>query len=150
MSFNIFTSEENGIALINLQDQSTGTLVSVVPQYGAMLHAFAIQSKEGLWNVIDNYADKAAIEKDLALSYKSSKLSPFACRIPEGKYLYDGETFEITNKFVDGTAIHGLLYNKPFLVVDEFADDEQASVLLKYNYKEDDDGYPFSYRCEIR
>jgi aldose 1-epimerase len=150
MSFKTFTSEENGIGLINLQDQSTNTLVSVVPQYGAMLHAFAIQSKDGLLNIIDNYASKAAIEKDLALSFKSSKLSPFACRIPEGKYLYDGEIFEITNKFVDGTAIHGLLYNKPFLVVDEFADDEQASVLLKYNYREEDDGYPFSYRCEIR
>jgi aldose 1-epimerase len=150
MSFKTFTSEENGIGLINLADETNGTLVSVVPQYGAMLHAFAIWGKDGLVNVIDNYSNIAAIQKELSLSYKSSKLSPFACRIADAKYVYDGETFELSNKFVDGTAIHGLLYNKAFAVVDVFADDEQSSVLLKYNYKEEDDGYPFSYRCEVK
>jgi aldose 1-epimerase len=43
-----------------------------------------------------------------------------------------------------------LLYNKSFVRVSDFADEEQASVTFKYNYKEDDEGYPFSYRCEIR
>lgn len=150
MSFTTHSSEENGIHLINLTDQTTGAIVSIIPQYGAMLHRFAIQGKDGLLNVIDNYQDAAAIQQDLAMSYKSSKLSPFVCRIANGKYVYEGESFEFPHKFVDGNAIHGLLYNKPFAVVDQFADDEQASVLCKYVYKEEDDGYPFNYRCEIR
>lgn len=148
MPFKVFTSTENGIELLNLQQD--GTLVSIVPKHGAMLHEFSITTASGKHNVIDNYSSLEALENELPMSFKSSKLSPFACRIPEGKYIYEGEVFEMTNKFIDGSAIHGLLYNKTFSVVNEFTDDLQASVLLKYNYKEEDDGYPFSYRCEIR
>jgi len=148
--FRIFTSSENGIDLVNLVDESTTTTVSIVPQYGAMLHVFSVQGNDGPVNIIDNYHSLADIQKELSLSYKSSKLSPFACRIADAKYTYDGEVFELSSKFVDGNAIHGLLYNKAFAVVDQFTDDEQAYVVLRYNYKEEDDGYPFSYRCEVR
>lgn len=150
MAFKIFASSENGIDLVNLKDEASHTLVSIAPQYGAMLHAFCVATKTGAYNIIDNYSGAADIEKNLATSFKSSKLSPFACRIPEGKYLYDGVEFEFPDKFMDGSAIHGLLYHKPFVLVSEFADDEQASVSFKYNYKEDNEGYPFTYRCEIR
>jgi aldose 1-epimerase len=34
--------------------------------------------------------------------------------------------------------------------MNEFCNDSQASVQLKYTYKKDDAGYPFEYRCEIR
>ena len=148
MAFTIFSSTENGIELLNLQNEDT--IVSIVPKHGAMLHAFSIVTPAGRQNVIDNYGSIESLEKDIAMSFKSSKLSPFVCRIPEGKYMYEGEIFELTNKFIDGSAIHGLLYNKNFAVVNEFTDDYQASVLLKYNYKEEDDGYPFNYRCEVR
>ncbi len=148
MAFTIFSSTENGIELLNLQNEDT--IVSIVPKHGAMLHAFSIVTPAGRQNVIDNYGSIESLEKDIAMSFKSSKLSPFVCRIPEGKYIYEGEIFELTNKFIDGSAIHGLLYNKNFAVVNEFTDDYQASVLLKYNYKEEDDGYPFNYRCEVR
>ena len=86
----------------------------------------------------------------LSTSFKSSKLSPFACRIPGGKYIYDGQEFELKHKFKDGSAIHGLLYNKAFKQTDSFFDEQKASVVFKYNYKEEDDGYPFNYSCEIR
>jgi aldose 1-epimerase len=42
-----------------------------------------------------------------------------------------------------------LLYNKPFVLINEFADDEKASISLQYNYKKDDAGYPYNYRCEV-
>jgi aldose 1-epimerase len=150
MAFKIFPSSENGIDLVNLRDEATHTLVSIVPKYGAMLHAFAVETKTGIHNIIDGYLNAEDIQKNLVTSFKSSKLSPFACRIPEGKYFYDGVEFEFPDKFMDGSAIHGLLYNKSFSRLSEFADDEQASVSFKYNYKEDSEGYPFTYRCEIR
>ncbi len=150
MSFKIFRSEQNGIGLITLSSGNGKTQASIVPQYGAMLHAFSIETPNGHTNIIDNYSSGKQIKEILATSYKSSKLSPFVCRIPDGKYLYDGVTFEFKNKFPDGSAIHGLLFNKPFGVLDEFADDERASITLKYNYNQEDEGYPFIYRCEIR
>lgn len=150
MSFKISQLTENDIQLVQVTDEATGTFIQIAPAYGAMLHAFTVKHKEGWFNVIDNYTGKEAIEAELAMSYKSSKLSPFVCRIKNGQYQYEGELFEFENKFLDGTAIHGLLFNKPFVLVDEFADDEQGSVVFKYNYKEEAEGYPFFYRCEIR
>ena len=62
-----------------------GTQVIVLPEYGAMLHAFTVQTKNGPHNIIDNYSSAGEIKASLATSYKSSKLSPFACRIAAGR-----------------------------------------------------------------
>lgn len=150
MDFAIASHSENGLAQVTLTDPANGTQVVILPEYGAMLHAFIAETAGGRHNIIDNYGSAAEIERELSTSFKSSKLSPFACRIPEGKYVYDGQEFELQHKFMDGTAIHGLLYNKPFKKSDTFFDEQKASAAFKYNYKEEDEGYPFSYSCEIR
>jgi aldose 1-epimerase len=150
MAFSTRRSTENNIELIHLRDETSNTLVSVAPQHGALLHAFSIETVTGMRNVIDNYSGGEELQRDLALSFKSSKLSPFVCRIREGRYVYEEETFELPGKFIDGTAIHGLLYNKTFTVAEEFADSQRAGVLLKYHYRHDNPGYPFHYCCEVR
>jgi aldose 1-epimerase len=149
MSFSIESSAENGIGLVLLRDSASGTTAAIAPEFGALLHGFSFQTPAGPVNVIDHYPDRATLEKELGLSFKSSKLSPFACRIPGGRYRYDGQEFEITKKFVDGSAIHGLLYNKAFTEMNRFSDEQQARLQLKYNYRMDDPGYPFKYRCEV-
>ncbi len=151
MEFTISTLREQQLEKVILTDPANGTEIVILPQYGAMLHAFIVETGHGRrHNIIDNYSSAAETEQQLATSYKSSKLSPFACRIPAGKYRYEDREFELENKFMDGTAIHGLLYNKAFKKTDQFSDEHMGSVAFKYNYKEEDDGYPFSYSCEIR
>lgn len=149
MSFSIYQKEENGLSLIVLEDKQTGTTASILPAYGAMLHSFDIPLKEGKLNVIANYADQKDINADLGISFKSSKLSPFACRIADGKYTFNGQLFEFPNKFQDGTAIHGLLFNKPFAVTTQNADEKSASVTLQYKYDNENEGYPYQYTCEV-
>ncbi|MFT3932593.1 MAG: aldose 1-epimerase [Chitinophagaceae bacterium] len=150
MEFNISSIKENGLEQVILTDPSGKTQVSILPAYGAMLHRFEVTTAKGKFNIIDNYKDAAEIENTLDRSFKSSKLSPFVCRIADGKYNYDGEEFEFEKKFMDGNAIHGLLFNKPFKQTGHFADEQRAGVVFKYVYKEVDDGYPFNYSCEIR
>jgi aldose 1-epimerase len=150
MEFSISSVTENDLAKVTLTDPASRTQVVILPAYGAMLHAFIVETRTGEHNIISNYSSAAEIKKELSTSFKSSKLSPFACRIPDGKYMYDGQEFELENKFMDGTAIHGLLYNKAFKKVDAFFDEQKASAAFKYNYKEEDNGYPFNYSCEIR
>ena len=150
MEFTVSSAREKGLEQVILTDPATQTQVIILPQYGAMLHAFTVKTKTGFHNIIDNYSDAETLEKELSTSFKSSKLSPFVCRIAGGRYFYDGEEFELENKFMDGTAIHGLLYNKPFKKVASFADEQRASAAFKYHYKEEDDGYPFDYTCEVR
>ena len=46
-------------------------------------------------------------------------------------------------------AIHGLLYDRPFTIVDETANAAEASVTMKYEYRAEDPGYPFNYDCIV-
>lgn len=150
MSFTINRYREKELSFVALQDTATGTKIVLLPAYGALLHAFEIPVKGKPFNIIDNYSGKEDIDSTLGMTFKSSKLSPFVCRIANGKYTIDDEEFEFRNKFIDNSAIHGLLYNKPFSITSEFADDYKAAVTLKYHYKKDDPGYPYEYTCEVR
>jgi aldose 1-epimerase len=150
MSFSVKRFTQNGLSFVRLQDNATNTIITILPQYGALLHGFEIPLQDQQLNIIDHYTDQQDLEQSLAISYKSSKLSPFVCRLNNGRYRVDDEEFEITHKFTDGNAIHGLLYNKPFKIVNEFADDNVAKLSLRYHYKREDPGYPFDYVCEVR
>lgn len=148
MSFSIDRYKTNDLSLLRLQDKATGAMVAILPAYGGLLHAFEIPLAGKAFNVIDNYASKEAADKELTTSYKSAHLSPFVCRIANGSYRYEGKEYSFASKFMDGSAIHGLLANKPFQVVSEQAGEGSAAVTLAYAYKAEDAGYPFLYQCE--
>lgn len=150
MNFAVERIVENGFSLIRLKDHQTETYVTIMPGAGGLIHEFVIRVNDSMVNIIDNYKDEAELNEFLSLSYKSCKLSPFACRIAEGEWSFEGREYAFKNKFKDGSAIHGLLYNKNFNVSDEFSDDSMASVTLRYHYKKEDEGYPFDYICETR
>jgi aldose 1-epimerase len=150
MSFSVSRINENGFSLVRLQDKASNTIITILPEYGALLHGFQFPVNGQMLNIIDSYSSPEQIQQELGESFKGSKLSPFVCRLRNGKYTLEEEDFEFLNKFKDGNAIHGLLYNKPFRVVNEFADDKQAVVTLRYNFKREDPGYPYEYNCEVR
>lgn len=150
MSFSVSRVTENGLSLVKLQDKATNTIITILPEYGALLHSFQILVNGQHLNIIDSYSSREQVEQELGVSFKGSKLSPFVCRVRDGKYTLEEEDFEFANKYTDGNAIHGLLYNKPFKVVNEFADESQASVSLRYQFKREDPGYPYEYNCDVR
>ncbi len=149
MKFQVKAFEENGITGIRLSELSTGTCADVLPAHGMLLHAFRIPDNGSMFNIIDNYASAEELDAFINLSYKSCKLSPFACRIPGGKYSVNGKKYEVQKKFYDGSAIHGLLANRKFEVIDEAINKESATVTGRYEYKNEDPGYPFHYKCEV-
>ncbi|MBZ5857944.1 aldose 1-epimerase [Flavihumibacter profundi] len=150
MSFRISHTVTNGIPLVNLHDDSRTVTASIVPDHGAMLHAFEVPLKNGPFNIMSNYQSAEEINRILNRSYRSSKLSPFACRIKNGQYTWGGQLYEFADKFPDGSAIHGLLFNKKFEVSNETVTDFMASADFTYKYNKDDPGYPFAYTCTIR
>jgi aldose 1-epimerase len=151
MSFSIRHVKENDLSLLSLTDEKTGTEAVILPGCGALLHAFRVRQRDGsLFNVIDNYTDGDDLRANIARSFKGPKLSPFPCRIPDGVYQFDKKTYHLEHLFSDGTAIHGLLYDRPFVIAQETAGDQGAGLLLEYSYRKDDPGYPFQYNCEVR
>lgn len=149
MRFRITHSNFKGIQLIHLHDDELSCTVSIAPEQGAMLHAFTVQSGMGPVNIINNYSNKAELDKELALSYKSSKLSPFPCRIENASYLWEGHRYQFANRFADGSAIHGLLFNKNFTIKEQKTTEFFASALFEYQYEAEDPGYPFRYTCQV-
>lgn len=149
MRFAVFTRQNNGFEQTILRDEYAQTEMVILPDYGGVLHALIVETTNGPFNILDNYENLEVLQKDLRESFKSSKLSPFVCRIPAGKFTHNGQLFEFENKYGDGSSIHGLLYNKRFKIIDSFCDDTRATAHLKYSYNKEDSGYPFEYRCEI-
>ena len=150
MSFRISKRIYNGIDLIDLENEKSGVRVSIAPDFGAILHAFEIPLGGTPYNIISNYASLEELQSGLNQSYRSSKLSPFACRIKDARYLFEGKEYTFDNKFPDGSAIHGLLFNKKFTLTRQTVTEFMASIELNYTYNAEDAGYPFNYTCTVR
>jgi len=151
MSFSIRHVKQQELELITITDETTGTEVALLPGFGATLQAFRIRQKDGsLFNVINSYKDGSELKREGSRSFKGPKLSPFPCRIPDGIYHFGDKEYRFGHLFPDGTAIHGLLYDKPFVVLEEATDAGEGTLLMEYGYKGDDVGYPFHYSCQVR
>ncbi|SCB80426.1 aldose 1-epimerase [Chitinophaga costaii] len=144
VAFSISPVSQEGLDIIVLKDNSTGTEVQVVPAHGAMLHAFVVQHKGQPLNVIDSYKNIAALKADLTNSFKNVKLSPFACRMTDRQYNWNGQHYEILK-----SDIHGLLFDVSFELVQQTAIESYAAITLQYTYRADDAGYPFNYDCLV-
>jgi aldose 1-epimerase len=135
---------------IILTDVSANTSVEIIPSCGAILHAFTINNNGVLLNVIDSYDNEADFKSNLeSKGFKSSKLSPFVCRLKNAQYHFGQKAYTI-NKFLLGKhAIHGLLYDVPFTLIKQWADEKSAGVLLQHQYAGASNGYPFNYTCAV-
>jgi aldose 1-epimerase len=149
MSFTITHERDEDLDLLQITDFSTGVQVRLLPGSGAILHEFSIPLGNRRIQVINNYKNLADLEKNHAF-YKSAKLSPFVCRIAKGKYTFDGSSYEFQNKFGDGSAIHGILSDKPFEILDKKINGDEAAVWMRHHYKKENPAYPFEYIINIK
>ncbi|GAA3611599.1 aldose 1-epimerase [Flavivirga amylovorans] len=100
--------------------------------------------------------DGQTIIKDLspltyANTYASSILFPFANRIKDGLYTFNGEDFQFEiNQTEENNALHGLVYNKAFQIIDQETNHDSASVLLEYNETELSIGFPYTYTIQLK
>lgn len=85
-----------------------------------------------------------------ATTYASSILFPFANRIKDGHYKFQGEEFEFEiNQKEENNALHGLVYDKTFDVLSIETEPETALVVLEYNETELSKGFPYKYRVQL-
>ena len=150
MSFTITNEKDEDLELLQITDFLSGIQVRILPESGALLHEYSIPLGNRRIQVINSYKNLADLKKNHSSNYKSAKLSPFVCRISEGKYKFEDKTYEFRNKFLDGSAIHGILYDKPFTVLDKIVRRDEASILLEYIYKKEDPAYPFDYTINVK
>lgn len=84
-------------------------------------------------------------------TYTSSILFPFANRIENGHYLFNGKTYVLKNNEGNrNNAIHGLVFDKAFKLIDKKSSDTTASVTMSYEETQPVSGFPFKYGIRLQ
>lgn len=149
MAFTIFVDHSQKYPVVFLKDNTTNCEAEIYT-FGGLLNAFKIAVSGGeTQNMIDGFADVADAEQNIVNGFKSTKLSPFVCRLNKGTYHFNDHTYRITKHFLQAHAIHGLLYDAVYAITAQAAGDEFAAVTFSHEYKGTDSGYPFSYHIMI-
>ena len=95
--------------------------------------------------IIDGISNDPSGLEDYRKTFKSSVLFPFPNRIDEGKYSFDGNSYALNCNDPLNNAIHGLLYDRAFALIDKKADHEMARMEFKYSSDGQLTGYPFLF-----
>ncbi len=148
MQFGIEINNENRYPSIVLKDMVTGSFTEIY-SLGALLNSFTIKTHNGTINIIDGFKSVEEAAANTTNGFKSSKLSPFVCRLNKGKYNFNGNELSIEKFYLPPHAIHGIIFDAPFTIVSTNANDDFAEVILQYNYTSTDKGYPFNYTTTI-
>lgn len=148
--FSLRHTVEDGFKKIILKNEKTNSRAEILPACGAMLHLFTAGEDPLRLNVVQNYKDYETFQKEVTAGFIGSKLSPFVCRLAYGKYHFAEKDYKVEDFYMGEHAIHGELFNKPFVVQNEKANENCAEVSLLYSYKKDDIGYPFEYDCLVK
>ena len=89
---------------------------------------------------------KEQLDQKYEDTFASSVLFPFASRIKDGRYSFNNEEYQFEcNEKGSANALHGLVYNKTFEVIDQEAHTDSCSITLLYQEKEKSKGFPFLY-----
>ena len=148
--FSIQKKSEDGFEKLILKNEETGNFASVIPSCCAMLHAFCVEENNEQINVIYSYQSYNEFKEHLMeKGCMGCKLSPFVCRMDNGRYTFGGKEYFIKKSLPAKHALHGLLYDKAFTVTSETANELNASVTMKYEYRAEDPGYPFNYDLSL-
>jgi aldose 1-epimerase len=127
-----------------------GTLAEIIPSCGALLNHFSIRVDDRPFNVIDAFPDALSAKASIKPAFQSAKLSPFVCRIRDAHYTYQGDLYALEKFTLNGSALHGLLFDEDFVPVEILQGPDEASVALRFAYKGSDPGYPFTFDCLVR
>lgn len=148
MSYAVQIRHENNRAIISLQNKQTGVCAEIYA-LGGLLNRFEIPVDGKPFNVVDGYSGIADAQARCAEAFQSVRLSPFVCRMRDGRYSWNGTTYTIEKKYLGAHAIHGLLYDAEFAVEDYSANEQFAQVVISSYYTGSDPGYPFPYHSKI-
>ena len=83
-------------------------------------------------------------------TFASSILFPFASRVENGQYSFDGAEYQIEiNELDRNNALHGFVYDKEFQIVNQHIESDTTSLILEYNETKLTKGFPFTYKIQL-
>jgi aldose 1-epimerase len=147
MAFSLQIQENQGLSTIQLTDNA-GTSAEIF-SLGGILNRFIIEVEGKPVNLVAGFENVKEAQEKIGMAFQGARLSPFVCRLRNGSYNWLGKNYRIEKKYMGEHAIHGLMYDTPFDVVETRCDEKKAVVVLEGSYRGDDQGYPFPYRVRL-
>ena len=127
--------------VIEITDSISGTKAKIQLSSGASLDELIIRNNKVITNLYP---------LDYKKTYPSSILFPFANRINDGQFNFNGSNYHLPcNEKQLNNAIHGLVYNKAFVVDELKKFENHAEIKLYYEELNPPTGYPFKFRVEL-
>ncbi len=148
MLFEVSINDDRLHPVVTLKHVDSGTFAEVY-SFGAILNKFSKKHNGQHFNVIEGYDSIELARANIKPAFKSAKLSPFACRIKNAKYTFGEADHKLTKYVVAESALHGLIFDQVFSIIETEAVDDYAKLVLQYVYDNPNEGYPFLYRCEV-
>lgn len=135
--YTLTKTEAQGLQFIELSNADQSTKATLCLTQGGRLSELAFNTTK----VLADY--DPSTYKD---NYASSILFPFANRVKDGAYSFDGQDHALERNEVEkNNALHGLVYDKLFVLSDSDLQTNQAMVTITYNHDGLSKGFPFKF-----
>lgn len=139
--FTIATTMENDFAYLDLKNGKESAKAKISLHEGGRLMELQFN---GIYIIKDEPSSKY---KD---TFASSILFPFANRIKNGLYSFNGKEYKLNcNENGRNNALHGLVFDKKFEIIDRDLKYNSCAITLLYQEKEKSIGFPFLYNIYI-
>lgn len=116
----------------------------VLPGLGAGVQALSLRRDDGTWHPLLRAAPSSPDHFNSLACYL---LAPWSNRVRGGKFRFAGREHAMRPDWPDGTAIHGLVKDKPWRILDR----SPVSVRLAFDSRDHGpSGYPAGFSCLAR
>ena len=148
MSYQIIEKPLDTTSDFVLSNPISGESCTIVPAFGAVVSELKLQANGQLHSLID--CPDSVENLHASTHYPSAILFPFPSRIPDGKYSFESNDYQLPiNEPARGNAIHGFVHGAGFEVISQTTLNDSAILSLLYKYDGSLSGYPFPFDLTI-
>jgi len=146
--FQITKVIENNLFQIRINNIVTGEYITILPDAGARLNEVVLVKNGKQYSLVNSLTSPDFKARDQR--FNNAKLFPFAGRIKDGKYNFNGKEYALELNYPEEhNACHGLVYDKKFKMAGSVITQNDAAVSLEYTPEKQEDGYPFNYKIVL-
>lgn len=148
MSFSIAIQPLFDFHQIRIQDNSLNVSIDIISK-GGILNSWIQDPAHAHWDIIHGNQFENGWENYESSGFRSGKMNPFSCRLHNGEFTHEQQSYKLNKFYLGAHAIHGFLYDAPFEIVSTQIHPEKAAVLLEYHYAHTTHGFPFKYTIQL-
>lgn len=115
---------------------------SVLPSFGGRLTKLVLQANDSETTVLQEFGEEVETNN----TYKQAFLMPFANRINNGTFNFQGKQHQLKIKPKQHHSVHGFMHSVSMHVKEVGS----SFIILEYNYTGDQAGYPFLFDTTVR